>query len=266
MDNGSADTKVLSYSLRFRAIGTGQASFTVTDTEINDYNTGENLGNLYKSKTIPISDNTATPVVPTPTPSSGEPIPVSINGKTLYVLRDLQDAALPEGYDCVSISYHGADIHAAYHPSGLLLLLVMDANGNEEFYIFDDDLDVLYPYVTIAAGGDHTILPLGDVNATGYAPASVTIGNQTVSALAAESNAGLYLVYAMNSQGTSGYYFYDATEDTMQRAWVLSTGAPEADPADAAEEPQPFLWLLFSDSGRHLYPVACPEHPSIPPE
>ena len=247
--NGGPDTKTLSYSLRFRATKAGQASFAVTSTEINDYDSGKNLGDLKKSVSISISaKSTATPIV-TPNPNSDEPIPVSVDGQTMYVMRDLQDEVVPDGFHAEMISYHGVDVQAARHPFGIVLLRVTDAGGNAAFYVYNAGTDSLYPYVAIQAGDmEYDLLPVDDVSAQGYAPSTITIGGQMIRVLSPVSNTGFYLVRAINAGGTSGYYFYDATEGTLQRAWVNavpSASEPLAQTAAKSDNWPLLIALIF---------------------
>lgn len=217
-DNGSQNTKKLSYTFNFLAKKTGKASFQITDSEVVSYNSGVLLGN----PTDTISINIGKPEeekteIPSDLPENNEPIELSINGKTMYLSKVLPEIKLPQDFELSTLTYEGRAVEGAINTStGMLLLYVMNSSDKGSWYIYDST-GLLYPYITIQVNEAYTWLPM-DIEPVGYQPTVIQVEGQETTVLKPNRNfQGFYLVKAINEQDIASYYFYDEVEGTMQR-------------------------------------------------
>ncbi|MEZ4357820.1 MAG: cohesin domain-containing protein [Eubacteriales bacterium] len=215
LDIGSGTEYTMSYSLRFRALKTGKAYFSVTSSEITGFESNKSVGSPTLKTNISIN---------TSNDNSNDLIEITLNGETLYILNDLSDLDLPDGFEVQEISFEGTKAESAYNAAmGLSLLYLLDETSAGSFYIYDSDLNSFSPYISITTDNYYTILSPEYVP-EGYSLSTTVIDGMTVPACVSDlNNKEFTLLYAMNSTGTIGYYFYDKADGTMQRVLLDST-------------------------------------------
>ncbi len=257
---GNSDVYNFTYVLRFTALKSGKATFSVTDAEIIGYTSGADIGGGGKSISINISGASAEPsetpapaasadpdaslpadasALPSPTETpNDEPIPVDLNGRTAYILRDFGGMILPSGFVESTVTYEGAQIVAASNEQlGIDLVCLMDAGGSTDLYIFADGGKVLFPYVRIVDGNTY-VLGEAEAGPEGFQETTVTYQGLTVTAWDG-GDGSLPIVYAYNGNGDGAFYYFDSENGTLLRANLdAPVATPEPSPsASATSEP-----------------------------
>jgi hypothetical protein len=218
-DNGSETAGTVNYTLNFLALKTGTAHFAVTGSEIIGYESSAKLGNPKAEASITIVDAPK----PSPTATSMDTpnlLQITVGGKTYFLQQDISAMDLPEGFVAQKYFFQGKEIQAAIHPgAGVTLIYLMDAAGSAGFYIYDVPMGVVYPFAAIqASDAAYTILP-GGTAPEGYETATIEIGGMTVPGWKrSDGDTAFFVVHAKDVQGAEGYYIYDKTEGTLQRA------------------------------------------------
>ena len=155
----------------------------------------------------------------------------------MYVWRDLASLTLPSGYADEQVTYAGEKVGAADNGDMVLLYLSEASGGNGGYYIYNEQADTLVPYITITSKlASFTILwPDATVTAPdGFEKTTLEWNDQSLPAWkTAESDNIVYLVYARNAKGETGFYIFNAEDESVQRyAAVPEEGAaPSEQPA-----------------------------------
>lgn len=245
-NSSSYNTKNISYSFTFLAKKVGTASFTISNTEITSLDTGKLLGN--PSKTISISINeekkeeAEDPSIEIPDPKD-DPIEVELDGKLFYIVREFPETLLPEGFETTTITIHGEDIIGAKNPlTQMTLLYVYNEDFQLEWYVCDSySYDLLYPYISIVAGQQFSLIPL-DIQPVGFQQEIIEINGNSISVLKSDEFKSFSLVQAINSKGEKGYYFYDEQESTMQKV-LLKNNTIEL--SNSKQDNKGVLWTII---------------------
>lgn len=232
--NGSETDNTMVYNLRFRALKTGKANFAVTGSEIIGFISGMNLGNPTLRKSVEIlkiqnqdGKNEST-----------DPIEITYEGKKYYIARDLINVDLPQGFEIQELTYNGSKIQAAFNPaSGLAIFYLMDEFSYGNFYIYDSQSNSFYPFINITTDATYIILT-PDAVPKGYTLSTAEIGGKKVPACVPDKqDTALYLLYALNSSGVKGFYFYDTADGTLQRVVLQTVSVPVAEASVQTSEP-----------------------------
>lgn len=181
------------------------------------------------------------PTTQAPTDAPTAEVPVGgltavIDGTTWYVATNLDGITLPEGFEAQSVTYADTEIGAAKGlAKPLTLLWLTDVNGeNGSFFIYDEETDHFTKFVNVPVGQKvYTIMPVDDTVEIpeGFIPTTMAIHGEVVEAWIAEKDmtTNFVLVHAMNWNGETSLYRYDAVEETMQR-YVRETLEEEKTP------------------------------------
>ena len=227
---GGSDIYNDTYVLRFTALKSGKAVFNVKNVEIVGYNSGHDMGGDDRSISVNISDaeqepdttaqstaGTSESPALTEEVQEDEPIPVDIDGKTAYLLRDFGEMALPDGFAESMVRYGEEEIRAAYSEQfGISIVCLMDAGGNTAFYIYQDEGKTLFPYVRI---DDNNIYVLSEPerDPEGLAKTFIQYRNSSIAVWDAK-NGSLPLVYALNGNGEGDFYYFNAEDGSLLKA------------------------------------------------
>jgi len=189
----------------------------------------------------------------------------------MYVWRDLGSLTLPSGFADRQVTYAGEQVGAAAIPDSdeiILLYLSETAGENAGYYIYNENKNTLDPYITITSKSASFSIVWPDQTVTapeGFEETTLEWNDQSLPAWkTAESGDMVYLVYARNSKGETGFYLFNAEDESVQRyAAVPNQGAAASEPATVpAEKPVPGQTLEMNDpSGitidRTLFIVLC---------
>lgn len=232
----SAAASSIKATMKFKTKKEGSATVSVKITSALDYDTVASVGSGSGSRTITIS-NTATPKPPstggksTPKPTQNiaqTEIPVTLDGKQMYIHRSLEGKELPSGYTAKDLSYNGENIQSASNAEGTLTLLYVsdDKGENASFCMYEAAGGTLLPYKTVAVNRSYILVAVPPADITppdGFTPATLTINETQISCFKSEADPSFYLLYLINSSGKGALYLLDETEGSIQRYSTLVT-------------------------------------------
>ena len=258
---GDGSAKTLSYAITFKAIGAGSSAISLGVNQLLSFGDGEG-----GEAVLPASGSSATLTVVSntgggggsgggggqstrPSQSEAEPEPeepvaeVTVSGESRYLWPTLDGVEIPDGFERFPYEYKGHEFEAVRGTSQNLILFHMTnaEHADGRFYVYIPDEDVLYPYTGLSLGAaQYTVLrlPEGVTVPAGFKETELNIAGEQVPAWVLESgdHTEFYLLYAMNSEGASGFYMFDTQEETMQR--YIEIAAPVIAPPEP-EEPEP---------------------------
>lgn len=252
LETSSTSKTTLSITLTFTATAVGSAKFSITGSDIVDWD-GNTVGGPTASKSLTIKeketpaptpdtkddpktdpkDNTTKPDPVTPEPSADPQQPetptdvetaleTKVGEDTLYLWRSLQNVTLPEECTTRTVIYNGEEIQAASWESlDLTMVYFTNAEGaNGQFYVYEG-YEAFYPYQTLSVGGNTYVIlkPNADVKfPKGYEQAEQVIGEEKVTAWRNAEDANFCYLYAINTATQkAGVYQFDLQENTLQR-------------------------------------------------
>lgn len=251
----------LSARITFKALAEGNAEVAFSITKILNYS-GKELGAAEQKASVTILPEPE----PTPTP---EPISYAKEGVKaenvegaegdMFVWRSIENVTIPSRYTESEYTYHGETVAAAAvadSDAPLLLYVTDDTGAIGGYYIYDEAKDRLYPYQTVSSTSKSYIIlePDEGVSAPeGFGETTLTIDETQYRAwVSSDAQGEVYLLYARNPKGETGFYTYSVEDSSMQRYAVMparpvmdtsapaETAAPEpAEPAATAEPETP---------------------------
>lgn len=182
---------------------------------------------------------------PEETPETAEPT-VTVGGTAYQIADDFTAEDIPVDFTETTINYHGTDYKGVSFDKGSLGLVWMKpvdaADAGGRFFVYDSTRDVCYPFVKLSHGEKYVIALLAPIDFTmpeNYVQTELAAGdagNITAYQITQEETelvSDFYTFYAVNSDGTEGWYQYDALEGTYQRANAADVQQEEA--ADEAD-------------------------------
>ncbi len=178
-----------------------------------------------------------------------EAVKISLEGKDLYMWRDLSTVKIPDGFESTDLTYKSEKIKGAKgKESDLTLVYLTDKEGkNGAFYVLDKS-ENLYPYINLNSSSKFTILQPDSTTKLpeGYVKTQLDLDGRKVQAWVHEEdeNPEFFLLYAMNDEGEKDFYLYDKGEQTMQR-YTDRTVIVEV---EKEPEPMTFLQKIMSDT------------------
>lgn len=167
-------------------------------------------------------ETTETPADTTEASSEADPLEVAVGSTTAYVQETLEDVEKPEGFEEIAYDFRGVEVEALKGLGNSLLLLPVSDGTGTKLYIYNEENDGLYPYVGIQiTSALYTVLPFDDEEQipNGYKLTVADFGGSLIDAWVRTDavNNNFVLFYAMNWEGVTGLYRYDAGENTLQR-------------------------------------------------
>ena len=168
------------------------------------------------------------PVTEPPTEPTTEPpawSEVVVDGVTYNINSDYSKNIIPAGFEPTVLDYKGNGVLSSYSgKNGLSLLYLVDAQKKGTFFIYDKEDDVFYPFIVLTSvGNQYIVLPekmreTAPVNCT---EGTLTIGDYTIDGYINNVNEEFGYFYAVNQEGSKGWYCFDMTENTIQRMDVM---------------------------------------------
>lgn len=161
-----------------------------------------------------------------------DPLTVDLGNTVGYVQETLGDVMRPEGFEAMTYDFRGVEIEVLKGIGKNLILVPISDGAETGLYIYDAENESFYPYVGIQiTSALYTILPFAENEQVpdGYQLAVVDFEGRLIDAWvrsdAADKN--FVLFYAMNWNGETALYRYDAGENTLQRIRKEELSAPE---------------------------------------
>lgn len=190
-----------------------------------------------------VTDNPSSSESENPDPSESE-TPATpdfeVNGTGLYVTEDIPSNSIPVDFEEKEILLGASkEVTALSFKNGELTVLYLQTAENVgEYYIYNEELNQVYPFIKLTSEKNYVIVLMpDDVEAPeGYVACTLSIeGKGIVNAYQYQAtrtvvNSDFYLLYCINADGELGWYQYDSLEGTYQRyAGIIPTDNTQTD-------------------------------------
>lgn len=144
------------------------------------------------------------------------PIEVNINNEKYTVVRKKSLITPPENYTETTVTINEEEIPAYYSEiTKYTLVSLKDANGNQNFYIYQNGEYHLYKELTF----NQMKICLLDIPQIpdGYSKSTIVYNDENLEAYKLNSNSKYAILYGMNvATGEEHYYSYESSENTLQ--------------------------------------------------
>lgn len=219
--SGTGAETELVFNLLFRGVAEGTS--TVRVTESTAYLFSDEALNLTAGEstvTIGAGDGTNHSSEPTERVTGQESI--EIDGQYYAIYENFTDALIPAGFTRTTAQYAGTE-HSAIQQdsSGTVIFLMVSGdsdpimavyNESDSTFIRAERVDVSESfYILLLASGDGSSLP------TEFVETTLSLHDVNFPAWQNMDSMDFYLVYALSSGGTEGFYQYDQVDSTYQR-------------------------------------------------
>ena len=204
--------------------GTNQAIITIT---AQDGSTLSYHFTIERAETAAASEEDDAPEEPKQTQTvTGEGLTVTIDGISYTVQETFENGMLPDGCSKTNVNFNGQNVEAAMFDAGGLMLVyaISDADGSGEFFLYDQSKGTMQLFVQLRCQENRFIVPIPSEEKApeGFTETSMQWNNSYISAFELTDRSirnadSFYLLYAVNEEGTKGFYLYDTMEGTYQR-------------------------------------------------
>lgn len=156
---------------------------------------------------------------------------VVINNTTYHIADNFTEEQIPSDFTEATVNFRGAECRGLTFNKGTISLIYLETDNVDattgRFFIYDETRDVVYDFMKFTAGESSyaipLLAPLDSVLPESYVQVSLQMPENTVMtayqlpAEDGEEASDFYIFYAVNQDGTEGWYQYDAAEGTYQR-------------------------------------------------
>ena len=166
---------------------------------------------------------------------------VTIDGVLYNFESYVEELEIPEGFEKTTLKYEDWEV-TAYESTGgkvkIVALSTIKENDEKEYawFLYDAKNKTFIPYIELSAEFvRYAILPVPDESSVpgGFHKTDLVIDKRTIAAYKNDliEDLNIYLVYAMNLNGSEGFYYFDSKEKTFMRYAI-----PVASPTEPEEE------------------------------
>lgn len=215
-ENGTTATYKITVTRQ--AAGTTGSETTTTGGENGD----DGNGDSETPEDTEEVDTTETPV------SAAD---VVINNTTYHIADNFTEEQIPADFTEATVNFRGTECRGLTFDKGTISLIYLETDNVDattgRFFIYDETRDVVYDFMKFTAGESSYVIPLlaplDSVLPDSYVQVSLQMPESTVMtayqlpAAEGEEASDFYVFYAVNQDGTEGWYQYDAAEGTYQR-------------------------------------------------
>ncbi len=198
--NGTGPT-TLTYT--FKAIQEGRATISTSGTSVYDAE-GNPLTIAHAGATIIIGN------------IASEEDAIKIGNDSYTLVNEYHLPKQPEGYELSYVNYKDKDIYAYQAPNqNIKVVCLQNAEGEQKWFVFDEQNQSFSPFIQYSLEGINYVIinKPDDVKLPeGFEESSLTLDNVQFTAYTDGAESGMYLVYALNQRGDSGFYYYDTDE------------------------------------------------------
>ena len=192
--------------------------------------------NVTRQEAAASSGNTDEPDVLTEEPLETTEETVVIGEVSYGIVDSFSTEQIPAGFSETTVNYHGTDHKGVNFDKGNLSMLYLVPVGTADsaagrFFLYDATGDGFYPFIQLKHGDNFIIwlpTPAEYVPAEGEQQAEITVNDgdaMSVHQTAGGETTDFSFFYAVNQDGTTGWYQYDALEQTYQRQNPSSVAA-----------------------------------------
>lgn len=224
-----------SFELTFKALAEGSASIQVTSS----------TAYLYSDETLNLTPGTSTVTIEAGdgtdgTSQSGERVTseenIEIAGTMYAIYENFTEALIPDGFVKTTVNYNGEEHSAIRQESSGAVFFYMVTGSNDPVMIQYDEADnSFYIAEQVYINDDFYLLILGKGDGSSlpeeFESTTMELNGTTFPVWQNMSTTDYYLVYALSSKGTEGFYQYDSIENTYQR-YEIPKVEKEEEPED----------------------------------
>lgn len=254
---GDGTASEAAFSMEFTALKEGTTKLQASDYTAYLF-TDEAVNLDAGDSTVTIEGGT--PVAADDKDSNGEKaasgsLQVDVDGKQYTVNTNFSEAAVPRGFTAVDAELNGTATKAMYQEaSGQYIYYLEDSEGNSDYFLYSTDDGSFTQTEVIDVNSDISIYLMDHKDTEGlpsiYQETTTDIGGKVFTAWHNSTDEAYYLVYALSSEGTKGYYQYDETEKTYQRYTVPAAEKKESSSNSLTDKIMNFL-------EKHLTIIMC---------
>lgn len=182
---------------------------------------------------------------------------VAIGEKSYRISEAILPEEIPAGCSEAAVSYHGKDYKGVhFDKGGLSMLLLADESGeaaDASYFIYNGSEDAFYPFVQLMHGDGFIIwkpVPADYAAGENERQMDITVNDgetMSVRQREGEEPSDFSFFYAVNQDGTEGWYEYDALEKTYQRQHGMSAASPQTEEAAREEGAEEALALEYME-------------------
>ena len=218
---GISGTGATTMTYNFKAIAEGNASFTTTGYEVYGEN-GATLSVSHAGAVFAIlGEGEEADEEDENTDEEEDDGTIKVNGEKYTLTYKDYFPAVPTDYTLSYVSYKGEDIYAYQSPNtGIKVVSLTNADYESKWFVYNEDDETFSPYIDYELTGNHyTIIekPKDVELPAGYNESLLTLNDTTFVAYTDGTDSGLYLVYAVNQYGITGFYYYDTDEGSLTK-------------------------------------------------
>lgn len=165
---------------------------------------------------------------------------VTFNGISYTIDSGYSSDKIPSDFHTDIVSYNGKDVLAAvsieYH---VTLFYLVNSSQEGRFFLYDAQKQSFFPYTMVDNGISKYILADStdaDTHPSGCTAGQISVGETSFDAFINNANNDFAYFYAINNQGSVGWYCYDKLENTIQRMDFASASDNPQDPSDESSK------------------------------
>ena len=149
---------------------------------------------------------------------------IEIGGTAYTISTSFSESSVPAGFMASEVTYKDATYQGIIQQNGTVQgLYLTSSEGKSAFFLYNATKDSFYPCEEIMISEDKSIVMLADTAGITlkkrYDEASMSINGIEFPVWLVPDRDNFYVVYASDNEGKSGFYLYDAQENTYQRAY-----------------------------------------------
>ncbi len=223
--NGGSSEQI--FMLNFEALKEGSTKITVSDAAVSSAD-GSELTLDEGNSTVKISKGKSSKGKKKKSGGAANDMQVEIDGTAYMLTDDFPEGDVPDGYERMMVTLDGQERQMVVNAnSGVTLAYLL--NGDKgDFFLYNEEDATFAPYEELVISDKTSIILLSDTSAVNlssdYKEAELTLDDKTFPVWQKSGEEGIYVLYAMNSNGEKDYYRYDAEENTYQKFTPESGG------------------------------------------
>lgn len=149
---------------------------------------------------------------------------IEIGGTAYTISTSFSESSVPAGFMASEVTYKDAAYQGIIQQNGTVQgLYLTSSEGKSGFFLYNATKDSFYPCEEIMISEDKSIVMLADIAGIilkkRYDEASMSINGIEFPVWLVPDRDNFYVVYASDDEGKSGFYLYDAQDNTYQRAY-----------------------------------------------
>ena len=231
--SGTGAETELAFELTFKALAEGSSKIEVTSSTA--YLFSDEILNLTPGTgevTIEAADGTTTGGADSAAGQSGErkvsEANVEVLGTMYGIYENFTEALIPEGFSKTTINYNGGEHSAIVQDaSGEIMVYLIAGENDPVMAVYNEEKNSFVIAEQIGFGDDFFVFVLSEGDGSTlpeqFQDTIIEINGTNFPAWQNMNAKEYYLVYALSSGGTKGYYEYDSVEGTYQRYSFEST-------------------------------------------